>query len=347
MAKIWIISDTHFGVKNNSKRWEDLMQGWMDKFFFPLLDNEVEDGDVFVHCGDIFDNRQSVGLSTMNICIGFFERLSKYFKEMYLLCGNHDAYYTTKNDITSLECLKHIPGVNVIKTPLVKTVLGKTMCFIPWTEDTRVFEKIAGIDTKPDVLFCHAEFNGCIMNSYGSKSENELGVPDVSKIYSGHIHHKHKHCNATYVGSPYQLTQNDRNNNKCVWTFDPETLEEHVYFNTYSPEFIRVKYESISDMTFGEFKKMCENRFVEIETDYKLMSKCRFQKLISLVNDNYDIKDLSFYPTKKDENENQDINISDCMSITEMLDKYIDEMVVCDPATKKSVRTIAKKLIHE
>lgn len=347
MPKFWIISDTHFGIRNCSKKWESLMKGWVDNFLFPLFSSSVEDGDVLVHCGDVFDNRQSIGLSTMDMCINFFERLSGYFKDIRVLCGNHDAYLTTVNDITSIDCIKHIPGVSVIKDPVTDVVFGKTVGFVPWTENPDAFRNLSVDGNRPEILFCHAEFSGCIMNSYGTKSESTLAIPDISRIYTGHIHHTQKCGNVTYVGSAYQITQNDRGNARGVLTYCPDSGVERFYPNTFSPEFKRVAYTDISGMRFGEFKKMCGNSFIEVETDGRLMTKCRFQKLLSLVSESDNIMDLSFVPMKGSDGKNSDINISDCASISEMLDRYIDDMVVCDAQTKKSVRMISKKLIHE
>lgn len=345
MSRFWIISDTHFGVRNYSKKWEDLMVSWMDDFFFPLVDREISEDDILVHLGDVFDNRHSICLSTMNIAIDFFEKAASRFKKIYVLCGNHDAYYTTKNDVTSIECLKYIPNVNVIKSKTSKEIFGKNVTFIPWTENLSVFKNVK--KEKTDILFCHAEFLGCVMNSSGVKSENNLDIPNILHIYSGHIHHRQKYKNVTYVGSPYQLTQNDRNNIKGVWIYDPETNSEQFIYNNFSPEFLRMKYDNIKDLPFGEFKKICENCFVEIETDNMLMTKCQFQKLLSLLQNDEKIMDLSFLPLKKENKNTNNINISDCMQLSEMLDMYIDEYVSCDEITKKSIRAISKKLINE
>lgn len=345
MSKIWIISDTHFGVRNNSKKWEELMRSWMEDTFLPLVDSEKEEGDVLIHLGDVFDNRQSVCLSSMNLAIDFFERLSTRFDKIWILCGNHDAYYTNRNDITSIECFKHIPHVSIVKTPLLETIFGKKILLLPWIENKREFNKSV-YSFSPEILFCHAEFYGCTMNASKVYSDSDLDIPDILKIYSGHIHHRQKYKNVTYIGSPYQLTQNDRNNNKGVWTYDPQKDEERFYFNCKSPEFMRMKYQSISEMTLQEFKQTCSNKFVEIETEHSLMAKCQFQKLLSFVQDS-NIMDLSFVPAKSSQKDENDINISNCVSITEMLKKYIDEFVYCDEDTKKSVRQISKKLINE
>ena len=344
MPKIWIISDTHFGAHNNAKKWEDLMCSWMNDYFFPLVCSVFEDGDVLVHLGDVFDNRQSVSLSSMNIAINFFERLSSIFNSVYVLCGNHDAYYTTKNDITSLECLKHIPNISVIKDPVSYDLFGKKCLFFPWTENLRYFKKTIS-DNEPDILFCHTEFCGCVMNSSMSKSENDFDIPNISCIYSGHIHHRQKYKNVTYAGSPYQLTQNDRNNTKGVWIFDPVNDKETFQVNDKSPEFIRVKYDDVKEMSLNDFIKFCDNKFVEVETDSSLMSKCKFQKILSLVQDE-NIMDLSFVPDKDIVEKAINIDVSSCLSISDMLDEYIDKFVNCDNITKKSVKIIAKKLIN-
>lgn len=345
MAKIWIISDTHFGVRNNSKKWEDIMYSWMNDYFFPLIETEKEEGDVLVHLGDVFDNRQSVSLSSMNLAINFFERLSKEFKQIRVLCGNHDAYYTTNNDISSIECLKYIPNVKIIKTPETDIILGKRVLFLPWMEDKKTFYKSIS-ESSPDVLFCHAEFYGCVMNSYGTKSEHDFNVPDILHIYSGHIHHRENYKNLVYVGSPYQITQNDRNNSKGVWTYAPQENEERFFYNNISPEFIRVSYSSISDMTLSEFKHMCKNKFVEIEANSALMSKCFFQKLLTLVQD-CGIMDILFVPAKQTNENIKNINITNCASISDMLDEYIDDYVDCNENMKKSIKKLSKKLINE
>lgn len=343
MPKFWIISDTHFGVRNNSKKWEDLIRGWADNFLYPLFDREVSPDDILVHCGDVFDNRQSVGLSSMSFCIEFFEKLSGYFSGIRVLCGNHDAYYTSKNDIASVDCLKYIPGVRVVKEPETCEIFGKRVMFVPWTENPDDFNMP---DCRPDILFCHAEFGGCVMNASGTKSESRLRAPDISRIYTGHIHHCQKRGRVTFVGSPYQLTQNDRNNRKCVYSYDPENDKEYAYPNTFSPEFIRVKYENVSGMPLGEFRDLCRNRFVEIAADPALAARCRFQKLASLAAEDDPVTDITFVPSGDNPSAPADINISECASVSEMLDRYIDEAVICDAKTKESVRAISKKLIH-
>lgn len=345
MGKIWILSDTHFGVKNSSKKWEDIMKKWMDDFFFPLIKENVQENDILIHLGDVFDNRSSVCLSTMSLAINFFERLSDNFKEILVLCGNHDAYYTNNNEITSIDCLKHIKNVKVIKEEYIYNIFNKNLMFISWNEDNSRFNNIRG---DVDYIFCHSEFNGCILNSSNVKSENGFEITNVKKdikVYSGHIHHRHKHKNITYVGSPYHLTQNDRGNTKGVYVINMDNGKEVFYKNEVTPQFMRIKYDDIVDKSVEEYKKLFNNKFVEIEIDNVLMGNSKIQDLISIIDKDDSIMNVSFVPIKSKEEDNREFDINNCVSIKEMLNNYIDEFIDCDKELKDKIKQIGVRYL--
>jgi len=347
MANIWIISDTHFGVKNNSKSWEAMLNGWIDGFIVPFFKENVSEGDVLVHLGDVFDNRQSIGLSAMNMAISFFEKMSALFSQVYVLCGNHDAYNVNSNDINSLECIKYIPKVTVFKDPQRVNVLGRTVSMIPWIDSVKTVKSHIENAFDSDLVFCHADFGGCTMSASGTKSQSALEVPDISKIYSGHIHHLQRYGRVTYVGSPYHISQNDRNNRKGVWRIDAETLEDEFYENTYSPQFARYDYQKIEDITLGEFKKMCRNKFVEVSVDGDLLSRVFFKRVLTYIKDDDNIKDLVFVPNSDGVSDSRKkVTMMECVSLEDMLDKYIDSVLVCSDGVKANVRKISKKLIN-
>lgn len=347
MANFWIISDTHFGGKNNSKSWEDNITRWIDGFIVPFFKDNVKEGDVLVHLGDVFDNRQSVGLSAMSIAVSFFEKMSELFSQVYVLCGNHDAYNKNSNDITSLDCIRYIPKVNVIKTPQRISVLGRKISFIPWIESVKEVKCHIDNAFDSDLVFCHADFGGCTMNASGTKSESQLEVPDVSKIYSGHIHHSQRYGRVTYVGSPYHTSQNDRGNKKGVWRIDSETLSDEFYENTFSPQYARFDYTKVENLTFREFKEMCKNKFVEVSVDGEVLSRVFFKRVLTYIKEDDNIKDLVFVPSaEKSADVRKIVTMSECVSLDDMLDRYIDDVLVCGDGVKTNVRKISKKLIN-
>ena len=64
--RVFLISDTHFGIRSNSREWMDIIESYFYDFFIPLLKKEGRPGDIIVHCGDTFDSRQSLNLYILN-----------------------------------------------------------------------------------------------------------------------------------------------------------------------------------------------------------------------------------------------------------------------------------------
>lgn len=87
--RCFIISDTHFGVRNSSHEWLDIMKDYFKNFFLPLLRRESRPGDFVMHCGDVFDSRHSLNLLVMNDAISIFEEMAQIIPVVIIL-GNHD-----------------------------------------------------------------------------------------------------------------------------------------------------------------------------------------------------------------------------------------------------------------
>lgn len=346
---IWLISDTHFGLKNNSKVWEGHFRECFDKFVFPLFESKVKRGDILIHCGDVFDNRQTVGLSTMNLAMGVFERLGRIFSKVYVLCGNHDAYENDSNDITSIDCLKYVPNVEVVKEPQNFLLGTKNVGMIPWVNGTDEFTETLKDMSDSDFLVCHADFFGVTMNASGTKSESKIKLEntDVScRIYSGHIHHRQKYKNVVYVGSPYQMSQNDRDNTRGVMCLT-DSGDEVFYENKISPQFMRVDYDEVKELPMGEFKDFCKRKYIEIMVDSDLLSKLSFHKIYAYINNNSDIYNINFLPKKGTATiDMPKVSMSECVSIEDMLDKYVDNVLEYDDKVKANIKKIAKKLIN-
>ena len=40
--RIWMISDTHFGVRSNSREWMDIIEDYFFNYLIPLLKNDYD-----------------------------------------------------------------------------------------------------------------------------------------------------------------------------------------------------------------------------------------------------------------------------------------------------------------
>ena len=107
--KIALITDTHFGARNDSLAFNDHFYKFWEKTFFPYLDDNGI--DTIIHLGDVFDRRKFI---SYKIAKDFRERFIKPIVhrniKMHMIVGNHDTYYRNTNEINSLYELLGGPG---------------------------------------------------------------------------------------------------------------------------------------------------------------------------------------------------------------------------------------------
>ena len=100
--KLAIITDTHFGARNDNLNFNDYFFKFYDNVFFPTL--EERGITTCVHMGDVVDRRKYISYRIAN---DFRERFVNRFKEMgidlHIIIGNHDTYYKNTSEVNSME----------------------------------------------------------------------------------------------------------------------------------------------------------------------------------------------------------------------------------------------------
>lgn len=292
--KIWMISDTHLGCRTNSVMWIELIRNYFYEFFIPLVKKEADPkADVLYHLGDVFDNRQSINIAVQTLAIELFDELTKYFREIHIIVGNHDIMKKNSTDITSVDCLKYIPKVIVHKKSSIEqyVINGKIVkcAFMPWQVDEQ--EELDFLSEKADYLFCHAEIKGHQMtNSVHNVVEDGVEIKKFAgykRVYSGHIHYgQHKAgTNITYVGNPYQMTRGDISNVKGIYCLDVNNDKETFYENTYSPVFLKYHINEIEETTVETLCKQIKGNFVDILVPSSYMGKYDINRLVVLCSE--------------------------------------------------------------
>ena len=72
--KVAIITDTHFGARNDSQHFDSYFRKFYDEVFFPYLDQTGI--KTLLHLGDVFDRRKYINFNTLRSCKEyFFEQL--------------------------------------------------------------------------------------------------------------------------------------------------------------------------------------------------------------------------------------------------------------------------------
>ena len=90
--KIALLTDTHFGARNDSLIFSDFFRKFYENIFFPTL---KERGiRKVIHLGDVVDRRKFINYKTLNSMKDIlFDPLEDMGCCMDIIVGNHDIYY--------------------------------------------------------------------------------------------------------------------------------------------------------------------------------------------------------------------------------------------------------------
>ena len=226
--KIALITDQHFGGKQDSQSFSDFIEKFYTNQFFPYLkDNNIS---TVIDLGDTFDRRKYVNFNTLhNVKRFYFDVLRENHIQLHSIVGNHSTYYRNTNDINSSELLYgHYENVQAYPNPTTITLDGTDIDLLPWINSENYDIMMEFIkDSKSQVGFGHLEVDGFAMyKGYVADS----GLPKTlfnryEVLCSGHYHHKSSSDNIHYLGAPYEITWNDYDDPKGFHIFDTETRE--------------------------------------------------------------------------------------------------------------------------
>ena len=253
--KVAIITDQHFGARNDSIQFLDYYEKFYKDTFFPALrDNNI---CTVLILGDTFDRRKYINFYSLQRAKKmFFEPLFDMGVDIHILAGNHDTYFKNTNDVNSIDLLLGEYGnFNVIDQPTEIYVGPHKICMIPWICTENYNDSIRTLK-ETDAEFCmgHFEIAGFAMYR-GMKSEEGLDRGYFRKFdytFSGHYHHKSNEDGIYYLGNPYELTWQDYNDPRGFHIFDLNSRELEFIQNP-NRMFHRITYddktESITEIT--------------------------------------------------------------------------------------------------
>ena len=250
--KIALISDTHWGVKNDSPVMLNNMKEFLDKIFYPYLDsNNVS---TVVHLGDLVDRRKYINIATaQRLREDFLEKIASRNIDFHIIAGNHDTYYKNTNNVNSLNELvrNQYPEFKVWDNKPVSWTFNNTQILLtPWICDENREASLRAInETRSSILFGHLELAGFPM--YVGAPPSDGDDPNIfnkfDTVCSGHYHHRSSRSNIHYLGSPCEFTWADYNDKKGFHVFDTETRELEFIENPFTM-FEKVWYD---DATLG------------------------------------------------------------------------------------------------
>ena len=257
--KIGLVTDTHFGARNDTIAFSDYFFKFYDEVFFPYL--EEHDIKTVIHLGDIVDRRKYINYNTLKLFRDdFVYRLGKMGIDTHVIIGNHDTYFKNTNEINSMDGLfttldgKYEPWI--YSDPVVKTFDGLDILMLPWINQNNFEKSIKLIqESTAPVIMGHLEVKGFLMR-LGSRSETGLPASLFERfdlVMTGHFHHKSNDGTVHYLGAPYEITWSDYNDPRGFHIFDTDT-RELTYIQNPHRMFYKIFYDD-TDKTFEEATK--------------------------------------------------------------------------------------------
>ncbi len=355
--KIAIITDSHWGARNDSQVFTEYFTKFYNDIFFPeLLERGIT---TVIHMGDIVDRRKFINYKTLyQMRHNFFDQCWERYINLHMVIGNHDTFLRNTNLINSMDCLRMMRSggegdgggfIKVYDTP-EEIELDGLKCFMqPWICPENEQESLDALaKTEAQVLFGHLQVAGFEMHA-GQKSFEGLPSSVFDKFdmaFSGHFHHKSDNGTIYYLGTPYQITWSDYKDPRGFHIFDTDTRELEFIQNPYEI-FHKYYYDETSDWL--SLEKIQEEDYSKYEGCYvkiviverknpfwfdTLMDKFYKANVADIsVVENFDLEDM-------EELENID-EAEDTMTI---LSKYVQSMEIDQ---KKELDSLMKSLYTE
>ena len=346
--KIALLTDTHFGARNDNLNFNDYFYQFYEGLFFPYLQqNGIKH---CIHLGDLMDRRKYV---SYRILKDFRERFIQPFLhleiDLHILVGNHDIYFRNTNDVNSLQELLGANYKNIHIYPEAQEVDfdGFPILMMPWINPQNEIYSFGMMDeTKADTMVSHLEVVGFEMHG-GHFSESGFDKSQFKKfdtIFSGHYHKKSDDGQIYYLGTPYQMTWSDYNCPKGFHVFDTETRELTRIVNP-QKIFEKIYYDDTQENYDTHDVNQYKNKYVKLVVVNK-NDLYKFDKFTDRLfkADCHEVKIIEDF-TDLDANTVSDDIVENSQDTMTLLGKYIDDLDVNLDKTK--LKTDISKLYHE
>lgn len=331
LLKIALITDTHFGARNDNANFNEYFYKFYEGVFFPYL--HQHNIKTCIHLGDVMDRRKFV---SYRIAKDFRERFILPFNQLdinlHMLVGNHDTFYKNTNDVNSLQELVDgkFSNIKVYSEAQEVDFDGCKILFMPWINNQNYIHSMGMIDeTTAQICMGHLELSGFEMQK-GMVMDHGWDKEEFNRfdtVMSGHYHHKSDDGQVFYLGTPYEIYWNDWNDPKGFHVFDTDTREIERIENPHKI-FSKIYY----DDSLGSYENHDVSKYRDRYVKLVVVNKkdlYQFDKFVDklLQADCYEVKIIEDFSDLDASNVSDDIvkNTQDTMTLLEL---YIDDLTV-------------------
>lgn len=209
-----LLTDTHFGWKQNSTTWLQSQLKFIDKQIIPYL--KQSHVDKVIHLGDVFDSRSSISPMIATIVRDKFIEISSLCKEFIIIAGNHDFYSPSNATYDTLSMVFRDCGIQLV---IDNILIEDNDIFVPWYQYKKDISNILHDHPEINNIYTHADIIG--------EDREHTSLYKDKHIFSGHIHTPliNRESYLYNLGSCYSLNFADSNSSRFAYTWDDKVLE--------------------------------------------------------------------------------------------------------------------------
>ena len=316
--KVLLITDQHFGVRNDNLHYVERYRKFYTEKVLPTIDKE---GITEVLClGDTFDRRKGVNFHSLEAAKEmWFRPLQDRGIKMTMLIGNHDIYFKNTLRVNSPELLLgEFDNIEIIYCPGERLIGGKKMMLIPWIcEENRESSWEAIQDTDAEYCMGHFELNGFdpIPGYTMTHGDDPNAFKKFKMVCTGHFHCKSTKGNIAYLGNPCQLYWNDYGQDRGFHILNTNTDKLKFYKNPYNT-FTKIYYNDDITLSPVAFKKL-EGQYVKLIVE-SILDQVKFDSIVRRLQA-ADLADLKIIEDNSYELDDvdDDVEVEDTLSILE------------------------------
>jgi hypothetical protein len=280
---IYIIGNTQFGYP----KMGDVQINYFKNWFIPYLKKVYRDGDILIHTGNIFYNKQSVNYKVLNDVFDVFDTLSNFI-QIFVLRGSNDEF--------SIDLIARNKKIKIFN----ETKQIKSIMFFPSGEFLMPYNET-------EYVFYHTplkEVTG-VKRSFNSYFDNEKG----NEI----------NINVT---SPYQLNKDYSLSPHGFYEFSLKHNEINFVENTFSPRFKEIYIDDISDLSKINTKT---NDFLDLVVKSTVVEKTENKNKLEMFLNKHKINNVYYTEDYTTQEESVIINNNEIRDI--LLDNADEETV--------------------
>ncbi len=336
---VCIVGDTHFGIANSAKFHLDVAEKFFDDLYNYMKKHRITK---LIHLGDVWEHRRYIDYKTLRRS---FEMFVNRFNEdedieVYIIVGNHCAYYKNTIKLNSPHELLSWTKFNIIDKPTDLKIGNVEFLLIPWICSEN-FEEVHEAIEDSSANFCcgHLDIVGFKMTEglYSQDGQSPKDYTHFDHVFSGHYHIGSTKDNITYVGSPYQLNWNDSKSYKSVVLLDSKTGEWQKEYSLSDILFHKIT-EWDPDIETEEYR----GKIVKVYIDRDTIDQYRFDKWVEELEHDGVHKVTVVEQQKYNDTDINDIDISKetLVLLFEYVDNYYSEM---PEETRDQIKQLLKK----